>query len=58
MVSAEYEVAAKGERESSIVLHLKQITHNIPVLEIGLLWCASLSDTCSEEVTLNKVEKI
>ena len=31
--------------------------HHLPVLEIGLLWCVSLSDACSEEVTLNKVEK-
>ena len=36
---------------------VRTLLRYIPVLEIGLLWCASLSDTCSEEVTLNKVEK-
>ena len=30
------------------------IVQHLPVLEIGMLWCVSLSDTCSEEVTLNR----
>ena len=30
---------------------------HLPVLEIGMLWCVSLSDTCSEEVTLKRVKK-